>query len=424
MANNNTKCGCDFNIKTVGNCDISKLNLNGKDRANLNWTEISVPEILNIPELKPDIEGIDQVYANVILDNVKLIETPFAYKKYTLYSLYEEIIGLPDLLEVGPLITAVDAVLAVLSNPDDPLTPGVVQLLEGLLSSLAPYSNVPVISALITSLENIITDVGTLVKDITSALDAVIAAVLNLVAAINSEPNNVDLICSLIQVVIDTLNTLKTIIESVVGIVEGLLDTLTAVLDVVAAIPVVGPIVAGLIQGVIDGVQLLLDSLTNTLVAAVTNLIDGLLTTLVNVNCTNSCIFKLIGNAEGTCLTGRKLIIEGTLKQKIVYTAEVDVQSVHSANYEVPFIAFIIPYAKFEGATYQENIEVYDPVTDGPIVINGYNYDCELGINVDLCEEFNIEKCIEDIYVYALDKRRIFKNITVFLKAKPGASCN
>ena len=31
MANNNTKCGCDFNIKTVGNCDISKLNLNGKD---------------------------------------------------------------------------------------------------------------------------------------------------------------------------------------------------------------------------------------------------------------------------------------------------------------------------------------------------------------------------------------------------------
>ena len=409
MANNNTKCGCDFNIKTVGNCDISKLNLNGKDRANLNWTEISVPEILNIPELKPDIEGIDQVYANVILDNVKLIETPFAYKKYTLYSLYEEIIGLPDLLEVGPLTTAVDAVLAVLSNPDDPLTPGVVQLLEGLLSSLAPYSNVPVISALITSLENIITDVGTLVKDITSALDAVIAAVLNLVAAINSEPNNVDLICSLIQVVIDTLNTLKTIIESVVGIVEGLLDTLTAVLDVVAAIPVVGPIVAGLIQGVIDGVQLLLDSLTNT---------------LVNVNCTNSCIFKLIGNAEGTCLTGRKLIIEGTLKQKIVYTAEVDVQSVHSANYEVPFIAFIIPYAKFEGATYQENIEVYDPVTDGPIVINGYNYDCELGINVDLCEEFNIEKCIEDIYVYALDKRRIFKNITVFLKAKPGASCN
>ena len=403
MANNNTKCGCDFNIKTVGNCDISKLNLNGKDRANLNWTEISVPEILNIPELKPDIEGIDQVYANVILDNVKLIETPFAYKKYTLYSLYEEIIGLPDLLEVGPLTTAVDAVLAVLSNPDDPLTPGVVQLLEGLLSSLAPYSNVPVISALITSLENIITDVGTLVKDITSALDAVIAAVLNLVAAINSEPNNVDLICSLIQVVIDTL---------------------TAVLDVVAAIPVVGPIVAGLIQGVIDGVQLLLDSLTNTLVAAVTNLIDGLLTTLVNVNCTNSCIFKLIGNAEGTCLTGRKLIIEGTLKQKIVYTAEVDVQSVHSANYEVPFIAFIIPYAKFEGATYQENIEVYDPVTDGPIVINGYNYDCELGINVDLCEEFNIEKCIEDIYVYALDKRRIFKNITVFLKAKPGASCN
>ena len=86
MANNNAKCGCDFNIKTVGNCDVSKLNLNGTDRTNLNWTEISVPEILCIPELKPDIEGIDQVYANIVLDNVKLIETPFAYRRYVLYS--------------------------------------------------------------------------------------------------------------------------------------------------------------------------------------------------------------------------------------------------------------------------------------------------------------------------------------------------
>ena len=132
----------------------------------------------------------------------------------------------------------------------------------------------------------------------------------------------------------------------------------------------------------------------------------------------------LIGNAEGTCLSGRKLIIEGTLKQKIVYTAEVDTQSVHSAHYEVPFMAFIIPYAKFEGLTYQKNIEVYDPVTNGPIFINGYVYDPSVGIAVDLCEEFNIEKCIEDVYVYALDPRRIFKNVTVFLKAKPGSSCN
>ena len=258
MANNNTKCGCDFNIKTVGNCDISKLNLNGKDRANLNWTEISVPEILNIPELKPDIEGIDQVYANVILDNVKLIETPFAYKKYTLYSLYEEIIGLPDLLEVGPLTTAVDAVLAVLSNPDDPLTPGVVQLLEGLLSSLAPYSNVPVISALITSLENIITDVGTLVKDITSALDAVIAAVLNLVAAINSEPNNVDLICSCVQYIYyirDLLHfDLGTSIRTSRPVLDDLARCYPATLEL-ALFSIVIASVFGILFGIISAIR-------------------------------------------------------------------------------------------------------------------------------------------------------------------------
>ena len=37
-----------------------------------------------------------------------------------------------------------------------------------------------------------------------------------------------------------------------------------------------------------------------------------------------------IPNSECTNLTGRKLIIEGLLKQKIIYTAAVDEQSIHS----------------------------------------------------------------------------------------------
>ena len=40
-----------------------------------------------------------------------------------------------------------------------------------------------------------------------------------------------------------------------------------------------------------------------------------------------------IPNAERTNLTGRKLIIEGLLKQKVIYTADDDKQSLHSANF-------------------------------------------------------------------------------------------
>ena len=49
-----------------------------------------------------------------------------------------------------------------------------------------------------------------------------------------------------------------------------------------------------------------------------------------------------IPNSECTNLTGRKLIIEGLLKQKIIYTAAVDEQSIHSASLVIPVSTFII----------------------------------------------------------------------------------
>lgn len=85
MECNKKTCECDFNIKTVGICDVTKLDMDGSKKETLNWTEISVPEILPIPTLKPDIENIDQVYAKAVINSTKLIETPFAYKSYNLY---------------------------------------------------------------------------------------------------------------------------------------------------------------------------------------------------------------------------------------------------------------------------------------------------------------------------------------------------
>ncbi|MBF8984559.1 DUF3794 domain-containing protein [Lutibacter sp. B2] len=89
-------------------------------------------------------------------------------------------------------------------------------------------------------------------------------------------------------------------------------------------------------------------------------------------------------NYEGTFLTGRKLVIEGILRQKIIYTADVPEQSVHSAHFDVPFSAFII-----------------------------------LPWDAPLFTKYKIEPCIEDIFVCRVSKRQVFKNVTIFIKATP-----
>lgn len=91
-----------------------------------------------------------------------------------------------------------------------------------------------------------------------------------------------------------------------------------------------------------------------------------------------------VENLEGTMLTGFKLIVEGILKQNIVYTADVPEQSVHSAHFDIPFSAFII-----------------------------------LPSTTTLEDEFCVNVCIEDVFVKVFNSRNIFKNVTVFLQAYP-----
>ncbi len=91
-----------------------------------------------------------------------------------------------------------------------------------------------------------------------------------------------------------------------------------------------------------------------------------------------------IPNAEGSKLTGRKLIITGILKQQVIYTAAVAEQSVHSASYSIPFSIYIIVDA------------------DTP-----------------LSQRFRVTPYIEDIWAIRLSERSIFKNSTIFIKATP-----
>lgn len=96
----------------------------------------------------------------------------------------------------------------------------------------------------------------------------------------------------------------------------------------------------------------------------------------------------LIENYEGTKLTGWKLVIEGILRQKVIYTAAVENQSVHSAHFDVPFSAFII-------------LPTDDDATNPTSPIDRYK----------------IEPFIEDIFVCRVSRRQIFKNVTIFIKA-------
>ena len=93
-------------------------------------------------------------------------------------------------------------------------------------------------------------------------------------------------------------------------------------------------------------------------------------------------------NQEFTFLTGKKLIIEGVLRQKVIYTADLPEQSVHCAHFDVPFSAFII-----------------------------------IPNTIPITAKFLIETCIEDVYISSCSKRQIFKNVTLFIKATPLLCC-
>lgn len=87
-------------------------------------------------------------------------------------------------------------------------------------------------------------------------------------------------------------------------------------------------------------------------------------------------------NNEGLILTGKKLVIEGMLRQKVVYVAKNESQSVHAVHFDVPISTFIV-----------------------------------LAGSDQLTDKFRVFPCIEDIFVCILNDKQIFKNTTLFLKA-------
>lgn len=85
-------------------------------------------------------------------------------------------------------------------------------------------------------------------------------------------------------------------------------------------------------------------------------------------------------NLEGVTLTGKKLIIEGVLVQKVLYTAALPTQPVYAVQLEQPFSEFIVLPEEAEGS-------------------------------------YCVHVCIEDIFATIIECKALFKNVTILFQA-------
>lgn len=367
-----------------GVADVSNITIDGSSEKNLNWTEITIPEVLTVPVQKPDIECINQVYADVAITCVKLIETPFAYEEVCNCTVATS----DQIAAAGSIITLVEALGL------DNIVTTVINPIQALLTTIGNINLTP----LGISLDAFIDPIQATLDSLTDTITAVTDLLVTITASLANPETT---ICTL-----TTLFTqLKTLLTTLLSILPALLEQLNSLLEEIQRIIETIP-GAGLILGaVLTTIQNLLGAITPIIQTLITSLgqILTVIDELINGLCPN-CI-KLLPNEEGTILTGRKLIIEGIINQKIVYTALVPTQSVHSAHYSIPFSAFVIPYAKFVDMPYDLEDDCFSYTPGQPIT-------------VDLNEDFNVTAYIEDIVAYALDTRTIFKNVTLFIKAQ------
>lgn len=95
--------------------------------------------------------------------------------------------------------------------------------------------------------------------------------------------------------------------------------------------------------------------------------------------------------------TGVKIVVEGVLRQKVIYTALVPEQSVHSAHFEHPFCTFIdVPLVIPAGTTVEQLLAT-------------------LGLSINDILDGPVEILIEDVDINLLDSRTLSKCVITFL---------
>ncbi|MBW7651200.1 DUF3794 domain-containing protein [Anoxybacillus sp. ST4] len=94
---------------------------------------------------------------------------------------------------------------------------------------------------------------------------------------------------------------------------------------------------------------------------------------------------------------GVKVVVEGVLRQKIIYTADVPQQSVHSAHFEQPFCSFInIPLNIPAGVTVNQLL-------------------ASVGLSINNILAGPVQVFIEDVEISLTDPRTVHKCVILFL---------
>ncbi|WP_339060594.1 DUF3794 domain-containing protein [Tepidibacillus marianensis] len=94
---------------------------------------------------------------------------------------------------------------------------------------------------------------------------------------------------------------------------------------------------------------------------------------------------------------GVKVVVEGILRQKVIYTADVPEQSVHAAHFEHPFCTFInIPLTIPAGTTVEQFLAL-------------------LGLSINDILTGPVNVIIEDAEITLIDPRTVDKCVILFL---------
>ena len=342
-------CVDNNNIFVTGLCDPTGFNLS----VNNYWTQINVPETVTVPKQKPDIEQIDSVNISVDIFRQKIITTPTSGGEN---QEGKSLTGRKLIVE-GNLCQAITYVAC-----DEKQTVHTAHFKVPFSAFIVLPINIPCSDGSSTTrvpVEEVKFDVKACVEDV-------------YIEGFNKRQifKNVTLFLQAIPVSIGTCEEEK----------DECLDDNIAIRGVCSS----EKLAALLTDGEDTWTQIDIPEFLN--VPCQKPDIEQLISVTTSVKIFSQKIIKTPlaeeENEEGTNLTGRKLIVEGVLRQKILYTADVPEQSVHATHFDVPFSVFIV-----------------------------------LPEDTLLSSKYKIEPCIEDIFVCALDKRQIFKNVTLFIKA-------
>ena len=356
----------------------------------MNWQEISIPKIINIPKNKPIIEEIDEVSSSIELTSIKLIETPFCYK------IYDRLATPYEILFFSSIIQNIESLSETWVDLKEPTSS-----FGNLLTELNSYPNpngvqqeaINSINRLTSEIDNIFNTMDLLLSPI---------SLINILAIT---------ICS-------TLLTLSSILNTLLILLNSLIDRLTCAGSRFTPIIPESQFYAA-------------RSELSTFIFSTNTILQDILKRLRYFDTNFTSYLCILPNKEGTCLSGRKLIVNGFLNENIIYTANIKVQSVNCEYCSIPLTSFIVLYPRFKGLEnnpYMQdvNILIIDDLGHVKnITINGIGFSCthtkfdRNNILPDLCEEFVVKSYIEDISIHQLDERTIFNTLTLFLLANP-----